>query len=1236
MLPHAFRRVVALGAATALTCTLAVAVAPAATAAVTADPVTVSAPSAALELTPIGSYETGVFDESAAEIVQAHGDRLFVVNAKAGVVDVLDTSDPAAPAKLFSIAARGVANSVAIREDGLGAIALEADDKTAAGRLVFFDADAGSADAAVLGAVSVGSLPDMVTITDDGRYAVVANEGEPADDFSVDPEGSISVITLPSGRAAPGDGDVRTAGFGAFEAPGALEDDVRIFGPTPHGDDAPVSRNLEPEYITVVGGTAYATLQEANAIAVVDLARATVTDIHALGFKDLGLAGNALDASDRDGGYRLRSYDGLNGIYMPDAIDSYTVDGTTYLVTANEGDAREWGDYVEPARVKDLGKKGLAPVCADSPLAGLTGDADLGRLTVTTADGLDEAGTCYEELYAFGGRSISIWTTTGDLVWDSGSSLEKVTADAAPDFFNSNHSESGAEGRSDDKGPEPEAVTIGTLSGRTYAFVGLERVGGIAAYDITDPASASFVTYVNNRDFAESVEDGGDLSRAGDLGPESVAFIPAAESPTGVPLLAVGNEVSGTTTLFRIEDALAPIEIDVLTINDFHGRLEQNLANGEAGAAVIAGAVDAFEAANPNTLFVSGGDNIGASTFTSFIQQDEPTIDALTAAGLDLGAVGNHEFDGGFADLTDRVLPRFGGDRFGLGANVYRKGTTTPALREYAIQEVDGVRVGFIGTVTEQTAAMVSPDGIAGLDFGDQREAVDRVAAQIADETDVIVLLTHEGSAVDSCEAIATEATEFGRLVREASDEVDAIVSGHTHQEYACEVAGRPVVQAHQYGTTLGKLDISVDRASGSLVSIAGSVVPLVEDGAAAFDADPQVAALVAEAVAVAAEAGAVPVGEISADILRGGTAGSDRGVESSLGNLVADMYLWAASNEDYAGTPAQIGIMNPGGLRADLLFGDDGTQSYRDVANVQPFANTLVTVTLTGAQLKAVLEEQWQPAGSSRPKLHLGVSEGFAYEYDPDAARGERIGVMTLDGAALTADDPVTVVTNSFLAGGGDNFASFAEGTDRTDTGQVDLAASVAYFAARDVVDPAPLGRAVVAEPGEPGTPGEPGEPGTPGEPGEPGTPGEPEPTDPPQTGGDDAGDSWATVELSADSVRQGGALRVTLSDLVPGQRVGATLHSEPIVVAGIPAADAAGRIVFTVSIPRDLEPGEHTLVLETPGEDDIRVAVTVTPDGELASSGGDAGPLGALLAGAGLLVALGAILMRRRRQAA
>jgi choice-of-anchor I-like protein len=514
-------------------------------------------------LAPLGTYSTGIFDESAAEIVayEARSRRLFVVNAAQAKVEVLDASRPSAPRKLFDLSTVGVrsadgstvpegsvANSVDVRADGLGAVAVESPDKVSPGWVVFFDAR--GRDGRALGAVRVGALPDMVTFTPGGDRVVVANEGEPADDFSADPEGSVAVIDVPRPVRAPGQKSVRTADFHRYE--GEVPAGVRVFGPTVN-QEFPVSANLEPEYVTVDehGRTAYVTLQEANALATVDLRTARVTSVRSLGAKDHSKPGNGMDTSDRDDAIAIRQVP-VFGLYMPDGIHSYTAHGREYLVTANEGDAREWGDYVEGARVKDLGDDGVAPLCADVFDDSVTDDADLGRLNVTTASGLRADGSCYERLYAFGARSFSIWTTDARQVYDSGDSFERVTAAANPEFFNSNHTSSDFDTRSDDKGPEPENLALGEIKGRTYAFVGFERVGGVAVYDITDPRHVSFVTYENNRDFAVSVEDGGDLAEAGDLGPEGVTFIAAKDSPTHTPLVAVANEVSGSTTLYQV------------------------------------------------------------------------------------------------------------------------------------------------------------------------------------------------------------------------------------------------------------------------------------------------------------------------------------------------------------------------------------------------------------------------------------------------------------------------------------------------------------------------------------------------------------------------------------------------------------------------------------------------------------------------------------------------------------
>lgn len=530
------------------------------------DPIVEYDGTGAVSLTPIGSFQTPVFDEGAAEVVAYHAatEQVFVVNADAGLVEALDISDPTAPVKVGEIESEGVvdaestaipagavANSVAVRADGLVVVALEHPDKISAGWMLVADAS----DLSVLGAVRVGSLPDMVAVSPDGSTALTANEGEPNDDYSVDPVGSISVIDLPSGLAAPAQSDVSTAGFGEFESGGsqALDPGVRIFAGI-STDDQPVSRGLEPEYITVSSdsATAWVSLQENNALAVVDIATATVTDIIALGTIDRSVVPMTMsnEAADLLARYTV---DDLYGFFMPDTITSYQAGGETLIVSANEGDAREWGEdgpneYIEPERVEDLADDGL--LCSNFDSSEI---ATMGRLNVTIANGFNSGDDCYDELYSFGTRSFSIWSEAGELVFDSGEQLEAITAAAVPDFFNSGNDNNTVGNRNDDKGPEPEAVAVGAVGGSTYAFVGLERVGGIAVFDVTDPESVSFATYVNNRDFTLDVED--DLTSVGDSGPESIVFITGSQSPTGEPMIAVGNEITGTTTFWSVDAA---------------------------------------------------------------------------------------------------------------------------------------------------------------------------------------------------------------------------------------------------------------------------------------------------------------------------------------------------------------------------------------------------------------------------------------------------------------------------------------------------------------------------------------------------------------------------------------------------------------------------------------------------------------------------------------------------------
>jgi hypothetical protein len=417
------------------------------------------------------------------------------------------------------------------------AVAVEANVKTDNGSVVFFDADGG-----FLSQVTVGALPDMLTYTPDGKTVLVANEGEPSGygPGFVDPEGSVSIIDVKHGACWVQQYDVSTARFTIPNA-SALDPSVRIFGP-----GASVEQDFEPEYIAVShdSKTAWVTLQENNAIAVLDIRNARFTQIVGLGFKDHALAGNALDASDRDGGINIANWPVL-GMYQPDGIASFRYRGQTYLITANEGDARDWPGLTEEARVSALN---LDPAAFPNA-AQLKSNARLGRLTVTRSNGDLDGDGDFDRLFVFGGRSFSIWTASGQQVFDSGDQFEQITAQALPLSFNSNNDANNSfDTRSDNKGPEPEGLAVGEMFGRTYAFIGLERIGGVMVYEITNPFNPRFVQYVNPRDFSGDAAAG----TAGDLGPEGVLFIPANDSPSHRPLLVVTNEVSGTTTIYQI------------------------------------------------------------------------------------------------------------------------------------------------------------------------------------------------------------------------------------------------------------------------------------------------------------------------------------------------------------------------------------------------------------------------------------------------------------------------------------------------------------------------------------------------------------------------------------------------------------------------------------------------------------------------------------------------------------
>ena len=528
----------------------------------------IGSPAIASGLKPLGTYSTGIYDDAAANIptYDPITQNIFVNNKSSNQIDILNISNPRNPRLQQSIAIEsinphlGTVNSVAFNQ-GILAAAVQNKNAQDSGQVLFFNAGGD-----LLDSITVGPLPDMLTFTPDGSRLLVANEGEPSGDYLTDPRGSISIIDLANGVGSLNQHDAIDVGFEGV----SLIGDVRIFGP-----GATVAQDLEPEYITVAddGNKAWVTLQENNAIAILDLVNNKFEAVVDLGVKDYSLEDNSLDASDRDGKIDIITYDNLLGLYQPDEIASYTVDGTTYLVTANEGSSREYefedanGEtqvgFNEESRVQDLE---LDPTAFPNAEA-IQQDEALGRLIVANTLGDTDGDGDFDLLYTFGGRSLSIWDEEGNLVWDSGDELEQITADRFPDFFNSDNAENNFDNRSDNKGPEPEGITIGKIGDRFIAFVGSERIGGIFSYDVSDPYNPLFLDYTNNRDFSVdfNLDGEGDpdptpeqLAAIGDLGPEGLLFISAEDSPNNKPLLVVSNEVSGTTTIFAVETVPEP------------------------------------------------------------------------------------------------------------------------------------------------------------------------------------------------------------------------------------------------------------------------------------------------------------------------------------------------------------------------------------------------------------------------------------------------------------------------------------------------------------------------------------------------------------------------------------------------------------------------------------------------------------------------------------------------------
>ena len=502
-------------------------------------------------------------------------------------------------------------------------------------------------------------------------------------------------------------------------------------------------------------------------------------------------------------------------------------------------------------------------------------------------------------------------------------------------------------------------------------------------------------------------------------------------------------------------------KVQLLNITDFHGRISEA---GTQVASVVEEERAKFGTGGDNmgTGVLSTGDNIGASTYTSSSQNDKPTLDVLNAIGVQTSAVGNHEFDKGIDDLTGRVSDA--ADFPYLAANVYDKGTenVVDGLDEYSIVDVGGVSIAVIGVVTKDTASLVSPDGIADLEFGDPTDAVNRVAEDLEnlpedEQPDMTVVEAHLGaSSTESLEDAKASNAEFKKLVTEADASVDAMFTGHTHMPYAFEapVPGepdrtRPVIEAGSYGEYVGQVTMRVDGNS----NWQASGIDLIDTEDKSYDSEvvDKVAGIISDAEEKAKELGSEVTGTISEDITRATKDGEeDRGAESTLGNLVADALKEGV--EETQLEEADFGITNAGGLRTDLLCDDIYNNEDKcevtvaELNGVLPFANDHGVVTLKGEDVIGVFEEQWQPDDASRPFLHLGVSDDVDVVYDSDADKGEHVKSVKVDGEEIDPNKDYRVATLSFLAAGGDNYTSFAKG-DFEQSGLTDFETWENYF---------------------------------------------------------------------------------------------------------------------------------------------------------------------------------------------
>jgi 5'-nucleotidase len=533
------------------------------------------------------------------------------------------------------------------------------------------------------------------------------------------------------------------------------------------------------------------------------------------------------------------------------------------------------------------------------------------------------------------------------------------------------------------------------------------------------------------------------------------------------------------------------VQVQILALNDFHGNLEPPTSSSgcvpavsgcpapntpAGGVEYLATHINNLRALNPNTVVVSAGDMIGASPLLSALFHDEPTIEAFNLIGLDFNAVGNHEFDEGWHELVrmqeggchpvDGCLDGddFAGANFQfLAANVVRQDNGKTIFPAYKVRSFAGAKIAFIGMTLEGTPLIVTPSGISDLNFLDEADTVNALIPQLkAKGVETIVVVVHEGADQSTSDGATNPNACVGisgpivDIVNRFDDEVDVVISGHTHQPYNCIIDNKIVTSAYSFGRLVTKIDLTLDRATGEVVTMAAQNKIVSRDVPKASP----LTALLAKYNAIAAPLANRVIGSITATITRTVNAAG----ESALGDVIADGQLAATSAPEFGG--AVVAFMNPGGIRADLSFpgspaGEgDGNVTYGEMFTVQPFGNSMVTMTLTGAQIERLLEEQFAPCTLGSNRI-LQVSAGFTYTWSASGGSCAKVdpASIMLNGVTIDPTASYRVTVNSFLADGGDSFPILTQGTNRLG-GAVDTDAFEAYFAANSPVAPGPQNR--------------------------------------------------------------------------------------------------------------------------------------------------------------------------------